>query len=93
MRARFVNETMEDAPNQRGNVDVVVNDDCITPECIEAVRISLEEIYDDVHLEVFNGKRFIVIGDPTATVEDVSDQIAEFIEDGNIDYVDYSDEY
>ena len=93
MRARFVNESMEDAPNQRGNVDVAISDNCNDAQCIEALRISLEELYNDVHHEAFKGQRFIVVGDPDATVEDVSDQIAEFIEDGTVDYVDYCDEY
>lgn len=89
MRAKFVNENMEENPNQRGNVDVLLYPGQDQEEIISA----LQEYFDDVVIEKFKGESFIVIKDPTASVEEVSDILAEFVEAGIVDYIDYSDEY
>jgi len=89
MRAKFVNENMEENPKQRGDVDVLLYPGQDQEEIID----TLTEYFNKVAVQNFDGKSFIVIKDPTASVEEVSDVLAEFIEAGIIEYIDYSDQY
>jgi len=84
MKAKFVNEQLEEDKS-------VIIDLQSDPRKNGRILKILKQFYSDVRLGGIgeNGSTIITIHDLDANIEDVSDELAEYIEDGTIYSVDY----
>lgn len=87
---KFVRESMEDGLNEFGEVHVWAHS---TPRSDRKILDLLKEMWPENASYAggigSNGMRVFVVDDPNATVEEVSDVLAEYIERGIVESVDY----